>query len=239
MIIGEGISKIYNKGKPNEFVALKNINITLRDAELLAITGESGAGKSTLLHILSGIEKAETGKVEIDTLQLSEMSDNELSHLRNTILGIVWQDFALLDNFTASENVMLPLYFSRNTYRERRFKVSEAIERVGITGLANKPVRYLSRGQKQRVAIARAIVNNPKYLFADEPTGALDSKTASDILDLFKSLNRQGMGIIIVTHNELVANICNKIIRLNDGEMISEQEAISHKVLKGAFNNEN
>lgn len=222
MIRVNGLYKIYNQGNQNEFSALKNIDLYIDDDELLAITGESGAGKSTLLHILSGIEDFEAGEVEIEGFKLGGLSDKKSSFLRNSIVGLVLQDYALLDDFTTLDNVMIPLYFSKVTNRQKKQKAIEALERVGITSLMHKPVRYLSGGQKQRVAIARAIVNYPKYLLADEPTGALDSNTADEILELFLALNRQGMGVIIVTHNSSITSICNRIIKIRDGILISD-----------------
>ena len=173
MIKAENLHKKYNKGKSNEFHALKGVNLQIDDGEIVAIIGKSGAGKSTLLHILSCIDGFDEGSVEIDGKNIFKLSDAALAKIRNKKIGIVLQDFALINEYTVLENVMVPLYFTKMAQKKRKEKAMKTLKQLGIDDLAEKSANQLSGGQKQRVAIARAIVNAPKYLFADEPTGAL------------------------------------------------------------------
>lgn len=219
MIIANNICKTFNPGHQNQYSALKHITFNIEDNDFVVITGESGAGKSTLLHILSGIDTFESGSIWIDGKQLENLKDHELAALRNELFGIVVQDYALLDEFTVLENVMLPLNFSIKQHN-RRSKIEmaqRALIKVGLHDVFSKQVRHLSGGQKQRVAIARAIVNNPKYIFADEPTGSLDSENSNNILQLFHKLNRDGICIIIITHNCHIAEDCSLHISIHDG----------------------
>ena len=170
------ISKIYNKGKSNAFQALTDINIEIADGELVAIIGTSGAGKSTLLHILACIDSYESGEYYIDDTLVKNCSEKKLAQIRNKKIGMVMQDFALVDDFSALQNVMLPLDFSKSKVSEKKEKCLKALQAVGMEKFAHHQSNKLSGGQKQRVAIARAIVNEPSIILADEPTGALDSK---------------------------------------------------------------
>jgi putative ABC transport system ATP-binding protein len=219
MITIRGVYKTYNLNKNNAYMALENINETIADGELVAIVGESGAGKSTLLHILACIDTYEKGTVEIDGYDIGGIKDKELSEIRNRVTGIILQDFALLEDYNVYDNTMIPLYFSRIKRSERKRRVEKSLKAVGMYEMASKDVNQLSGGQKQRVAIARAIVNSPRYLFADEPTGALDSNTAEEILNLFRELNNSGITVLIVTHNPLIAQRCDRIICLKDGKI--------------------
>ena len=205
------ISKIYNKGKSNAFQALTDINIEIADGELVAIIGTSGAGKSTLLHILACIDSYESGEYYID---------DTLVKIRNKKIGMVMQDFALVDDFSALQNVMLPLDFSKSKVSEKKEKCLKALQAVGMEKFAHHQSNKLSGGQKQRVAIARAIVNEPSIILADEPTGALDSKTSVEIMELFKSLNAAGRTVIIVTHDMKIAQQCKRVIRIEDGKIV-------------------
>ncbi len=220
MIKVEKLTKIYNKGQKTEFTALQDVNLTINDGDFIAVTGTSGAGKSTLLYVLSGIDSYEGGSVMIDGVELGKLSDKESSRLRNEKMGFVMQDFALMEDFTVLENVMLPLRFAKKKGKMKE-KALAAIERVGISELANKSVNQLSGGQKQRTAIARALVAGPSIIFADEPTGALDSKTSAEIMDLFEKLNKEGQTVIIVTHDPNVAERCSRHIVISDGKIIS------------------
>ena len=217
MIKLSNIGKIYNKGKSNECTALTNVNIEITDGELTAIIGRSGSGKSTLLHILGCIDNSTSGKYYLGDDLVSGLSRNQLADVRNQRIGIVMQDFALVEEYTSIENVMIPLVFSKRPKKQRKEIAMNALKLVGMNNLANKNVKELSGGQKQRVAIARAIVNNPSVILADEPTGALDSKTAADIMNLFKKLNSDGKTIIIVTHDKEIATQCDRIIEISDG----------------------
>lgn len=220
MIKLENIKKIYNKGNANEFEALKDVSLTIKDGELVAIIGKSGAGKSTLLHIIACIDSYEDGKYVIDDVLVKNLSEKKLAEIRNSRIGIVMQDFALVDDFSCIENVLLPLDFAAKKKSDRKELALAALKSVGMDGMAKKPVNKLSGGQKQRVAIARAIVNKPSVILADEPTGALDSKTAAEIMELFHELNKKGHTVIIVTHDLEIAKQCDRIIEISDGKII-------------------
>jgi len=216
----ENIKKIYNKGNANEFEALKDVSLTIKDGELVAVIGKSGAGKSTLLHIIACIDSYEDGKYVIDDVLVKNLSEKKLAEIRNSRIGIVMQDFALVDDFSCIENVLLPLDFAAKKKSDRKELALAALKSVGMDGMAKKPVNKLSGGQKQRVAIARAIVNKPSVILADEPTGALDSKTAAEIMELFHELNKKGHTVIIVTHDLEIAKQCDRIIEISDGKII-------------------
>ncbi|MCD7731346.1 MAG: ABC transporter ATP-binding protein [Oscillospiraceae bacterium] len=220
MIKLSNIGKIYNKGKSNECIALTNVNIEIADGELTAVVGRSGSGKSTLLHILGCIDNSTSGKYYLGDDLVSGLSGNQMADVRNKKIGIVMQDFALVEEYSSIENVMIPLAFSKHPKKQRKETAMNALKAVDINDLANKNVKELSGGQKQRVAIARAIVNNPSVILADEPTGALDSKTAADIMDLFKKLNNDGKTVIIVTHDKEIAAQCGRIIEISDGRIV-------------------
>lgn len=220
MIKLKNIYKTYNSGKTNEFKALNGISLTIDDGELVAIIGKSGAGKSTLLHILACIDNYETGEYYIDDILVKKIRETEIAEIRNKKIGMVMQDFALVDDFSCIENVMLPLDFSKKKIANKKDKAIKALNSVGMGSMAKKPVNKLSGGQKQRVAIARAIVNEPSIILADEPTGALDTNTSKEIMDLFRKLNEKGNTIIIVTHDLEIANRCNRVIEISDGKLI-------------------
>ena len=220
MIEINDLTKKYNPNKPNEFTALKGISLTVADGEMVAIIGKSGAGKSTLLHILACIDSYQQGEYKIDGTLVKALSERKLAHIRNEKIGMVMQDFALVEDFTALENVLLPLDFAQNKAPDRREKAIEVLKSVGMEEYAKKPVNKLSGGQKQRIAIARAIVNEPSIILADEPTGALDSKTAAEIMDVFRKLNGEGKTVVIVTHDMGVAEQCGRIIEISDGTII-------------------
>ena len=217
MITIKDLTKIYNPKKPNEFEALHGISLEINDTELVAITGRSGAGKSTLLHILACIDDYQSGEYRLDGTLVKNLSDRQYAKIRNKKIGMVMQDFALVEDMTALENVMIPLDFAKVKGAAKKEKALGALKAVGIEELAGKPCSKLSGGQKQRVAIARAIVNEPAMILADEPTGALDSKTSAEIMELFKKLNAQGRTVVIVTHDKEVANSVDRIIQIEDG----------------------
>ncbi len=223
MIQLKKITKTYNAGSSNAFEALHNITLTISDGEMVSIIGKSGAGKSTLLHIIGCIDHYDDGEYYLDDELIKNKKDKELATIRNEKIGIVMQDYALIEDFTAIENVLLPLDFSRKKVPHSRKLAEDALSIVGMDGMADKPVKKLSGGQKQRIAIARALINHPKFLLADEPTGVLDSHTSSEIIDLLKHLNSQGMTIIIITHDPTVANACDRQIEISDGNIISQE----------------
>ncbi|MBQ8281079.1 MAG: ABC transporter ATP-binding protein [Lachnospiraceae bacterium] len=220
MIELKNVTKTYNKGKKNEYTALRGVDLKIEDGEFIAITGTSGAGKSTLLYVLSGIDTYEGGSCMLDGVELNTLGDVKLSKIRNKTIGFVMQDFALVEDFSVLENVMLPLQFTKMSGKKKKELVKEAIKKVDIEELTNKQVNQLSGGQKQRTAIARAIVNSPNYIFADEPTGALDSNTSREIMNLFEKLNEAGQTILIVTHDPEVAGRCKRRIQIEDGKIV-------------------
>ena len=188
---------------------------------MVAIIGKSGAGKSTLLHILAAIDSYDKGSYLVDGVSVGDLKEKDRARFRNQKIGIVMQDYALIDEYTIEENVQIPLIFGKVKGNDvRREKIMTALKNVGLDELAKKPVRQLSGGQKQRVAIARALVNNPAFLLADEPTGALDSKTSGEIMDVFEKLNQGGKTVIIVTHDMEVAARCGRVIEISDGEIV-------------------
>lgn len=221
MVKLDNLVKIYNPKKVNEFEALHGVSAEIKDGEMVAIIGKSGAGKSTLLHILACIDNYQEGEYKIDDTLVKNLSERQYAKIRNEKVGMVMQDFALVEDFTALENVMIPLNFSKKKIKNKKEKALAALKSVGIGELAKKPCNKLSGGQKQRVAIARAIVNEPAMILADEPTGALDTKTSAEIMSLFKSLNEQGRTVVIVTHDPKVAEQCDRIIEISDGKIVN------------------
>lgn len=220
MIKISNITKKYNPKKSNEFEALHGVSCEINDGELVAVIGKSGAGKSTLLHILACIDNYQEGEYTIDGTLVKNLSEKQYAKIRNEKIGMVMQDFALVEDFTALENVMIPLNFSKQKIKYKKEKALAALKSVGIGELAKKPCNKLSGGQKQRVAIARAIVNEPSMILAYEPTGALDTKTSAEIMALFKSLNKQGRTVVIVTHDPKIAEQCDRIIEISDGRIV-------------------
>lgn len=222
MIQLENVCKTYAKGKPNAVQALKNVSLHINAGELVAVIGKSGSGKTTLLNIIGCIDSFEQGKYLLNGRDISKKREVALSKIRNREIGIVVQDFALIQSDTALENVMLPFYFDRSvSLQSAKPKALATLQSVGLEDLATKTVNQLSGGQKQRVAIARAIVNEPSVILADEPTGALDSKTAAEIMGVFKELHQQGKTVIIVTHDMGVAQQCDRIVEIADGCIVS------------------
>lgn len=219
MIEIRDLNKIYNKKKSNEFHALHDVTLTIDDGEMVAVMGRSGAGKSTLMHIIGCIDYFESGEYILDGVNVADMGQKGLAQLRNSKIGIVMQDFALIDDYTVLENVMVPLYFSKCKMNTMRATAMDCIRKVGMEDQAKKPVSRLSGGQKQRTAIARAMVNNPSVLLADEPTGALDTKTSSEIMELFTDLNKEGRTIVIITHDKDVALKCKRTVVIEDGRI--------------------
>lgn len=222
MIEIDNIYKIYNKGKMNEFTALKGVSLRISEGEMVAVIGKSGAGKSTLMHIIGCIDDFEQGKYYLNGQDVSKLNEKKRAIIRNRDIGIVLQDFALMENYTVIENVLMPLFFSKDAgnRRVREEKAKDILSQLEMDEIMDKKVNKLSGGQKQRVAIARAMINNPKVLLADEPTGALDVKTSLEIMNVFKKLNAKGTTVIIITHDMEVANECNRVIEICDGNIV-------------------
>ena len=214
------LNKYYQIGN-SKFHALKDIDLNIKDGEMLAVTGKSGAGKSTLMNIIGLLDSYDSGNLKIDGVEVSGLGDGRLAKLRNQKIGFVMQDFSLLEHKSVLMNVMLPLYFNnRYNFREMKKLAMDALKKVGITEQASKKVNQLSGGQKQRVAVARAIINEPSFILADEPTGALDTKTSAEIMELFKNLNDDGKTVIIITHDMNIADSCQRKIEISDGKII-------------------
>ena len=213
------LSKIYNVGKSNETIALDNINIEIEEGELIAIVGPSGSGKSTLLNILGLMDKPTSGEYIIDNKFLNTIKNRKIHKIRNKYIGFVFQNFALLKEYSVLDNVMMPLNYRKLSNKEKKKIAEYYIKRVGLESHINKNPNELSGGQQQRVAIARALVGQPKIILADEPTGNLDQKTGEEIINLFMDIRKDGSTIVIVTHDMNIANRCDKIIKLVDGKI--------------------
>ena len=215
----ENVSKTY--GKDNLIVkALDEVSLNIHKGEYLAVMGASGSGKSTAMNILGCLDRPSSGQYKLNGFSVENLSDDELAELRNKNLGFVFQQFHLLSDATALENVMLPMIYAGINTLEREKKAKQALNEVGLNERINNRPNQLSGGQQQRVAIARAIINKPSLLLADEPTGALDSKTTEDVLDLFDKLHQSGITIVLVTHEDEVASRAKKIARFKDGKII-------------------
>ncbi len=223
MIKLEQINKCYALEEEKLHV-LKNINFEIKEKEFVAVMGPSGSGKSTLINLIGFIDKKFEGTYLFEGKDITDFSDKELSAIRNQSVGFVFQNFSLIENNTVFENVELPLLYNGSAYTDTKKRVQEVLAKVGLADKGNKYPKQLSGGQQQRVAIARSIVNSPRFIIADEPTGALDSKTSEDIMQLFQDLNKQeGVTIILVTHNPEMVSYCDRLIRVKDGAIVEEE----------------
>ncbi len=215
----ERISKTY--GKDDLTVkALDSINLEIYKGDYLAVMGASGSGKSTAMNIIGCLDRPSEGVYKLNGIPVEKLSDDELAEIRNQKLGFVFQQFHLLSDATALENVILPMIYAGIDPEQRLERGKNALKKVGLSERMNNRPNQLSGGQQQRVAIARAIINNPAILLADEPTGALDSKTTEDVLDLFDKLHKSGITIVLVTHEDEVANRAKKIAKFKDGKIV-------------------
>ena len=216
------ITKNYRMGEV-EFTVLSQVTLTVQKGELIAIMGPSGSGKSTLMNIIGCLDRPTSGKYRFENREISTLTDDELALIRNGKIGFVFQTFNLLPRFSALKNVEVPLIYSGVPARSRKERAAPLLEKVGLADRMQHKPTELSGGQQQRVAIARALVNNPPLLLADEPTGNLDSRSGEDILNILTGLNRQGVTIIIVTHDKDIAARCKRIINLKDGRIVSDE----------------
>ena len=222
MIELKDISKNYRMGEL-DITALDKVSLSVKQGELIAIMGPSGSGKSTLMNVLGCLDRPTAGTYTFESREISVMSDDELAHVRNAKIGFVFQSFNLLPRFTALKNVEMPLIYSGVPSKQRTQRAIPVLEMVGLKDrMGHKPTE-LSGGQQQRVAIARALVDHPPLLLADEPTGNLDSRSGSEILNILIDLNKQGVTIMIVTHDHDVASRCKRIINLKDGHVVGDQ----------------
>lgn len=222
-----GLKKVYtSRIGGNSVEALKNVNFTVDEGEYVAIMGESGSGKTTLLNIIATIDKPSAGKILLDGRDVSMLKDEDKAIFRRDNLGFVFQDFNLLDTFTIEDNIYLPLVLAGKTYKEMSERLEPMATALGISHLLKKYPYEVSGGQKQRAAVARAVITDPRLILADEPTGALDSRSTDELLDLFNKINSNGQTIVMVTHSVKAASSAGRVLFIRDGEVF-------HQIYKG------
>jgi putative ABC transport system ATP-binding protein len=230
MIKIKNLHKSYQMGK-NSLHVLKGIDFEVKEGELVAIMGSSGSGKSTLLNIVGMLDNYDEGSYELGEVLIKKMDETKAAKYRNKFLGFVFQSFNLINYKNALENVVLPLYYQGVSRKEREEKALKYLADVGLKEWATHLPTELSGGQKQRVAIARAMVGEPKVLLADEPTGALDSKTSKEVMDLIQKINKAGKTILVVTHEQDIAEMCSRIVKLKDGVIVEDKKIKQKKAL--------
>ncbi|NNK18673.1 MAG: ABC transporter ATP-binding protein [Maribacter sp.] len=223
MIEIKDLHKSYKMGS-NSLHVLKGINFSVKEGELVAIMGSSGSGKSTLLNILGMLDEADSGEYTLDGVPIKNLNETKAANYRNKFLGFIFQSFNLINYKTALENVALPLYYQRMGRKQRQEKSLKYLEQVGLKEWSHHLPSELSGGQKQRVAVARAMVGEPKVLLADELTGALDSTTSYEVMDLIQKINDQGNTILVVTHEDDIAHMCKRIVHLRDGVIVKDEK---------------
>jgi putative ABC transport system ATP-binding protein len=219
------LTRIYQMGDET-VTALAGVSLDVMEGSFVAVMGPSGSGKSTFMNIIGCLDKPNNGHYRLADEEVSALNPDALASVRSRRIGFVFQQFNLLDRSNALSNVMLPMVYASSDKKERRRKAEAALNRVGLGDRMGHTPMQLSGGQQQRVAIARALVNAPKILLADEPTGALDSRTSLDIMALFQELNREGMTVLVVTHEQDVAEFASRVVRFRDGKVISDKEQI-------------
>ncbi len=217
------VVKVYKLGEQT-ITALNNVDLTVFKGEFVAIMGSSGAGKSTMLQIASLLDNPTSGHILLHNQDVSSYSEKKLAKIRNQEIGFVFQQFNLLNRTSALENVALPLIYTGVSFKERQRRATKILEEVGLGDRLHNTPNQLSGGQQQRVAIARALVNDPTLLFADEPTGNLDSKSGEEIMDILSGLHKQGRTIVMVTHEEDIANYAQRVIRMQDGKILFDRQ---------------
>ena len=222
-----GVKKIYKTRFGGQSVeALKNVNFTVEKGEFVAIMGESGSGKTTLLNILAALDKATSGTVILDGMDVGKIKESQMAKFRRDNMGYVFQDFNLLDTFSLEDNIYLPLVLAGKKHAEMKSRLDEIAEPLGITNLLKKYPYEVSGGQKQRAAVARALITGPRIILADEPTGALDSKSSDELLDLCTKVNQMGQTVLMVTHSTKAASHASRVMFIKDG-------VIFHQIYKG------
>lgn len=219
MIKLKGINKYYTSGE-EKLHALKDVNLEVKSGEFLAIMGPSGSGKSTMIKILGLLDKEFEGSYLLNEKEVKKLNDDLLSNLRNKKIGFVFQDFNLIDRLTIKENIELPMLYMGKGIKETKDRVAELLGKVNLLDKINKYPKQLSGGQQQRISIIRSLVNNPDIIIADEPTGALDSKTSEEIIGIFNGLNKEGITIILITHDINVAKKAKRIVKIFDGQLM-------------------
>lgn len=227
LLMVEHLKKVYvTRFGGNKVEALKDVNFSVEQGEYVAIMGESGSGKTTLLNILASLDKPTAGKVILNGTETSKIKENDLAQFRRDHLGFVFQEFNLLDTFSLEDNIYLPMVLARKSHQEMTERLMPIAKKLGIAELLKKYPYEISGGQKQRVAVARALMNNPQILLADEPTGALDSKSTDELLSLFSDINKDGQTILMVTHSVKAASHAGRVLFIKDGEVF-------HQVYRG------
>lgn len=220
-IVTKSLSKAVSMKNGKRQLILKNVSLDIATGELVAIQGKSGAGKTTLLQILGCLDSNATGEYRLDDVSILPLSVSEKAKLRNHKFGFVMQDYALINDESVIDNIMLPALFAKQKWRDASKRARELVHYIKMDELADKKVSFLSGGEKQRVAILRAMMNDPAYILADEPTGAIDTQNAQDIMEIFRILNKEhGKTILIVTHDDAIASRCDRIIRISDGKIV-------------------
>ena len=223
MLEVSGLKKIYQtRFGGNKVEALRNVNFTVEEGEFVAIMGESGSGKTTLLNILAALDKPTAGRVILDGADVSAIRESQVASFRRDNLGFVFQDFNLLDTFSIEDNIYLPLVLQGKKYEEMKEKLTPIARRLGLKEILRKYPYEVSGGQKQRASVARAIITDPKIILADEPTGALDSKSSDELLELFKEINAGGQTILMVTHSVKAASSASRVLFIKDGEVFHQ-----------------
>ena len=211
------LSKTYHAGKPNALQVLRDINLSVEKGDEIAIIGKSGSGKSTLLHIMALIDQFQDGEMLLDGQSVMNMDNKRLAELRNTKIGLVLQDFALIPEYTVMENILLPTIFKKGSMQDKKKRAEELLELTDLIDQKKQYAAQLSGGQKQRVAVCRALINSPDIILADEPTGSLDFKTGSEIIDLLKSVCNNNKSLVVITHDLDIAHSFSKQFKLTDG----------------------
>jgi putative ABC transport system ATP-binding protein len=229
VITVESVSKTYKVGE-TEVKALRDVSITIQSGQFVAIMGPSGSGKSTFMNLLGCLDRPDTGRILLDGIDITHLDRNERAEIRNKKIGFVFQNFSLLARTPVLENVELPLVYAGADAKERRERAQDALTRVGLAGKINNQITQLSGGEQQRVAIARSLVNRPSLILADEPTGNLDTRTSMEIMAIFQRLNREGISVVLVTHEPDIAHYTMRTVTFRDGRIVKDDPVASPRV---------